>query len=188
MICPACHHNVDFNSHTVATCRYLSWRSICPPLYQDTDPAKLPEAGRSVLGWTGPRGLLLGGPAGRGKTRTAYLVLKAQHMAGLRVAAFDCVEFGHQCAERFAAGDGEAWVRRLARLDVVLLDDVDKPRFTERVESELFGLVEKRAANRLPIIATTQTSPKELAGKFGSAARGAGLARRLVDFCETVAF
>jgi hypothetical protein len=167
------------------------WLQLCPILYQRTDPARLPQTQLpEVLAWQyGPEGLLLVGPTGTYKTRTAYLLLKRLVLdEGRRVEAFDGLAFDHECVRRFRdEGDGEEWADGLAHVDVVFFDDIGKGCFTPRVEAEMFGLIERRAANGLPIIATTNMTGADLAAKV-TEDRGAPLIRRLREFCKCVTF
>ena len=141
-----------------------------------------------VLAWQyGPGGLLLIGPTATGKTRAAYLLLLRLLDEGRSIRAFDCVRFGHECGRRFRDGGGEDWTDALAKAELVFLDDVGKMPFTERAEAELFALVERRCANELPIIATTNMIGADLEAK-ASADRGAPLARRLREFCQVIVF
>jgi len=96
------------------------WLQLCPILYQRTDPARLPQTQLpEVLAWQyGPEGLLLVGPTGTYKTRTAYLLLKRLVLdEGRRVEAFDGLAFDHECVRRFRdEGDGEEWADGLAHV------------------------------------------------------------------------
>lgn len=167
-----------------------AWLKSFPPLYRQTDPVRLPlqEQFRRVMAWQyGPRGLILGGPTGTGKTRTAWLLLQRLHNEGRQIVAFDALGFSHEVSARFGDGSGESWADGVARADVVFLDDLGKAKLTERVESELFGLIERRTANLLPIIATMNATGAGLAAKTTDD-RGEPLLRRLREFCEAVSF
>jgi len=131
--------------------------------------------------------ILLIGPTGAGKTRCAYLLLKRLLDEGRRIVAFDCVRFGHDCARRFRDGSGEDWSDGLAKVDLVFFDDLGKGRFTERVEAELFAVVERRLANKLPCIVTTNMTGRSLVAK-ASHERGEPLVRRLRESCRVVVF
>ena len=200
-ICPDCAENEEHQQearvarwkweeeHKHELAKERAWESICPPLYRLTDPARLPQDKvAAVLAWQyGPEGLLLIGPTATGKTRAVYLLLKQLFDAGRQITAFDCAAFGHECSRRFRDGTGEDWADDLAQRQVVFLDDVGKNPFTERVEAELFALVERRTANLLPIIATLNMTGEQLQAKT-SQDRGAAMVRRLREFSKVILF
>lgn len=145
-----------------------------------------------VLAWQyGPTGLLLIGGTGGGKTRAAWLLLRRLFDEGRKIKAFDCLAFAHEIGRRFRDGEGEdgpeTWIDSLAETEIVFFDDFAKNVFTDRAESEIFGLIERRTANLLPIIATSNLTGADIERKT-SADRGAPLVRRLREFCEVVIF
>jgi hypothetical protein len=165
------------------------WDAICPPLYQDTDESRLPsEPFGKVMAWEyGAAGLLLVGGSGLGKTRCIYRLLYRLLQEERSIRAFDATKFAHDCARHFGDGSGERWISELCAVDAVLLDDLGKAKMTERVEAELFGLVEKRAANFKPLLVTTNFTGQLLLQKL-SEGTGPALVRRLRDFCITINF
>jgi DNA replication protein DnaC len=166
------------------------WKGICPPLYRDTDPMRLPEVPlQTVLAWRyGSQGLLVHGDTGRGKTRAVFQLLRRLHFdEGRKIIRFGANDFGAECSKRFFDGDGSAWIAGLVKADVLFLDDLGKDRFTDRVESALFGLVEGRMSNLRPIIVTTNFFGDALASKM-TGDRGQPLVRRLRESCQDVAF
>ena len=167
-----------------------AWSEICPILYSNTDPDKLPEKKtmEKVMAWEyGPKGLLLVGPTGTGKTRSAFLLLKKLYDAGLKITAFDCVEFGHQCSQWFSTWEGDRWIRSIVFKNIIFFDDLGKMRLTDRVEAELFGIIEKRIARQLPIIITTQFTGETFVDRL-SEDRGPAIVRRLKEFCDIIVF
>jgi len=78
-------------------------------------------------------------------------------------------------------------VNCLATVDVLFFDDFGKMKFTERVESELFAVIEKRTANCLPLILTTNFTGETLEERM-TLDRGVPLVRRLREFCVDVSF
>ena len=169
--------------------RLDEFERICPPLYRDTDPLKLPcnpEVTKLVLGWVyGPKGLVLHGATGRGKTRLAYMLVRRLVLDGRSVSAFDPLSFAHRVGETFGEYQGERFIREQQRVDVLMLDDLGKAKLTERAEAELFGLVEHRIANLKPLIVTTNFVGDKLSDKL-SEDRATPLVRRLREFNECV--
>lgn len=190
--CTYCHrYSPDDARHcTHEDCFEGRWTKICPPLYRSTDPAQIPnqEALKTVLGYKySDKGLFLAGPTGRGKTRSAFLLLRRLHEEDYRVDSLDCLDFGHKIAALFHEGTGVDWVRGLSRVPMLFMDDVDKVKLTERVESELFGLFERRIANCLPTIITTNATGNQLAERMDDL-RGPAFVRRLQKFCDLICF
>lgn len=100
----------------------------------------------------GPIGLGLVGPSGIGKTRCAFTLLRRMFDAGKTIAAVCAPKFAKICAEQF---DGYPDTREQSkralgafmRAEILFLDDLGKARFTERVEIELFDLLEYRTGH-----------------------------------------
>lgn len=191
--CPACSKFLDderkeSEEREKLVWRKREWREMCPPLYRDTDVKRLPEQAKKVTEWKfNPKGLMIAGDTGKGKTRAAFLLMERLNNEGLSVGVFHGNSFAHQCALKFYESCGERWISDLASRKVVFFDDLGKFKLTERVEAELFGLIEMRIANLLPVIVTTNMTGVELKGKMTND-RGESLVRRLCEFCEIVIF
>ena len=171
--------------------RVEGWNRLCPPLYRNTDTARLPaDQFNQVMAWKyGATGLLLHGETGKGKTRCAWQLLERLNLYEHReIVAFDSVSFSHAITKNFGPdGDSEKWLGRVYDAPVVFLDDLGKCRLTERGESELFGIIEHRMAHLRPIIATTNFVGATLAGGLRPDI-GTALVRRLRESCEAIAF
>jgi DNA replication protein DnaC len=164
--------------------------SICPKLYQSSDPARLPAGplARAMAWQYGARGLILTGETGKGKTRIAWLLLRRvliEDVKRLRFYWFDCVGFGHAIGQHYKDEDAEKWLEKLGTADLVFFDDLGKLKLTERAETELFGLVERRCANELPMIVTTNDTGDSLAARM-TENRGPAMMRRLREFCDVI--
>lgn len=168
-----------------------SFNDICPPLYRDTDPGRLPlcrSAYRKIIGWEyGPRGLLVHGPTGSGKTRATWMLIQRLIAEGRFLMWYDCVDFGHAVARYFSDKDLDPqwWIGQLAKAPVLFFDDLGKAKLTDRVESEFFGIIEKRIANCVPTLITTNLNSKALAHML-SPDRGPAMIRRLKEYFEDV--
>ena len=192
--CPTCkpireQQEKDMTAIRQEQARLEEFDRVCPPLYRESDPLKLPchpDIVKLVLGWTyGAKGLVLHGATGKGKTRLAYLLVKRLVLEGRTVSAFDPLSFAHRVGETFGEYQGERFIRDQQRVDVLMLDDLGKAKLTERAEAELFGLVEHRIANLKPLIVTTNFVGAKLSDKL-SEDRATPLVRRLREFNECV--
>ena len=174
------------------TRRTAKFVSICPPLYQRTEIKRLPTAQlKKAMAWKyGTRGLMLQGETGMCKTRIAWEVMRRFMVLDQPERAavfFDAVSFGHELVSHYKAEDAEDWLTRLAKVPLIFFDDLGKLKLTERAEAELFGVVERRCANELPIIVTTNDTPESVKERLTDN-RGAALIRRLREFCDPIQF
>jgi DNA replication protein DnaC len=172
--------------------RVKGWELFCDnSSYRATDLSRLPQAQwEAVKAWiVNPRGMLLQGPSGRGKTRCAWMLMRIHYLAGVKILAFTETQLSHEITARFskAAGDATHWIQTLVSADVLFLDDLGKSRATDRYASELYHIVEKRTANGKPIIATLNAGPRALEARWGEDI-GAPVIRRLKEFCDVIEF
>lgn len=164
---------------------------LCPEEYQDTDPARLPLAQyEKAMQWKmNPKGLLLTGVTGKGKTRIVWKLIekliKENHLRGLQV--FSSTGFGHELGKAYKNEVAEEWIESIWKAPLVVFDDLGKSKFTDRVETELFGVIDYRTSHKLPIIATTNDTGQSLSDRM-SDNRAEPLIRRLREFCEVISF
>ena len=141
-------------------------------------------------------GLLLHGASGSGKTTSAYLAIREsfgcwypadRQMPG--VVAVGAVEMGRTISELARSGGDEfqAYLDRLAYCGLLFIDDLDKARFTPRVESELFDLLEFRAVEDRAVVVTTNLKGRELERMF-SRHIGPAIVNRLRRICIPIDF
>ncbi len=184
--------------------RLEQWQEECPSLFDQTEIEKLPQRAISLqaLDWNldscNGRGMILhSNGSGTGKTRTAYLILR-RHFVELGKSYFAIThsQFSRQAVQLQFDEDKNAskrWFRRLAGVEVLLMDDLGKSKFTtadgsgSKGEEVLFDLLEARFNQMRPIIFTTNYRGDDLMTRF-SKDRGQYILRRLRERCKSIHF
>lgn len=126
--------------------------------------------------------LLIDGPTGTGKTHAAFAALRLVGQSG-RYAPWHATT----TTELFASlrprpgGDSAGTFETLARCPLLFLDDLGTAKGSEWTEETLFRLVDRRYAECLPSIFTTNVPTRELAERLGEriASRLAETTRRV---------
>lgn len=171
--------------------RRSAWRDVCPFAYAETDAKRLPLPHKlaEVMAWKfGPRGLLLHGPTGSGKSRCAWLLMRREYFAFRWVRVLGC-DAGIEYAAKFGESTVAAarWIAKACDADLLLLDDVFKARLTDSFESALFTVISKRSELGLPIIVTSNDDPDSLAARM-TEDRSGPIIRRLREMTEPISF
>ena len=169
------------------------WNRICPPIYRDTDPARLtPKMRKYAETWISEdgRGVAFVGLTGKCKTRVAYMILARHHMAGCKVYGITATKLAELVQNKFSndyelKGKSIETLRLIERVHMLLLDDVGQERITDRTGSEFFSIIEQRTSFKRPTLWTSNLD----AGTFKTALgadRGEPTIRRLREFSEIV--
>lgn len=193
--CPDCVEKeemaqVEAQGHGQNLKRAIAWESICPAEYRECDPARIPtEYAQLIRNWRpNGRGIGLVGESGLGKTRTLFAILRHLHFEGLRVDAVSAAKFSILTTDQFSddpdvRGSARARIAACHAARVLILDDLEKARFSDRYEMELYTLLEHRTSHRLPVLWSANTIGDDLGDMF-SAGRKDPILRRLVEFSE----
>jgi hypothetical protein len=197
MVCDACAEARESEAETQRK-NPSRWERMCPALYQCTDIRRLENDLRrqgyderwieEVLAWQyEPCGLVLNGPAGVGKSRVIWQLLRRllgeEHRTG---TALNAVTFRGGLQSAACESATEEFVGRLVRTDVLYWDDLGQMHLTGPVTEMLLHLVEQRACAGRPILLTTQYSGEELDAQFERPQMGVAIRRRLNEFCRVV--
>lgn len=173
------------------------WKEICPPLYLSTDPDDKrlsSNAKRALDQWQPSRengiGVGILGATGLGKTRLAYLKLYKLHMDYWRVFSVTSKRLERAISNSFSDDRDRRFeslniVEDARRCEVLLLDDVGKERFTERVAGDFYDLIETRTSHLRPTIWTANSTAKEITERMGNE-HGEPTVRRLIEFSVIV--
>ena len=152
--------------------REALWRKLVPAAYrllgapEDglTDAARLRASPgfSEAMQWSGMVNVVLAGPSGALKTRTAFRLLRRSHDEGRATAWWSA--FGFQGEAEEAAGDARRrrFMAGLLKPDVVLFDDLLKAPWTFATWSAFFELVEQRFSAGKPVVVTLNDGPDEI--------------------------
>lgn len=157
-----------------------------PVGFQGTDRARSPLYDKAES-WE-PKdykcGLILHGETGGGKSRAAWLVFNKLWMRHypdrslfLQMRKFEgLIEKGFDDREHGKVLD------ILISCPVLVLDDFGKERLTQRLESDIFAVLDERTSNLRTTIITTNYTGDRLVDRFSNKETGVALVRRLRDY------
>lgn len=201
--CVYCHATFESDDASKLTCsvacyrahRASLWWLRLPFAYQETVADKLPnpEASKKFLAWEPSDerpGLYVVGTTGSGKTRTALLWgRKAAHrwqdVRYVRAARFASEVISRT---RSAGGGFEAWIEEMRDADVLVIDELEKLKPSERVLVETFDLVEDRLAFGMTTVFLSNEDPLSFSKGLKDKAYCDAMLRRLTEFCSLLDF
>lgn len=130
---------------------------------------------------SGPSLLLLG-PTGTGKTFQAYGAIRALSMSGVGVSWMVVTAADFYASLRPRPGvDSESEFRKVADIDLLVLDDLGAAKDSEWNEEINYRLINHRYEQELPTIITTNVPPRQLSEKLGER-----VTSRLIEMCARV--
>lgn len=151
----------------IAAERRDRWEELCPPLYRQSDLARLPAALLAAVAeyQFGAKGLGFVGESGLGKTRAMMLLCRqlivdegrhGQYVTGTAFSR-EVADRGHEMG-KYAA--------KLSRAPFLFLDDIGKGKLTDAVQAHLHDVLEERTAHLRPTLWTSNAGGGELAAMF----------------------
>jgi len=129
------------------------------------------------------KGIFLYGPPGTGKTHLSYAILnEINQKTDLFSFAVFVPEFIQKIRDYFNQGDIEFNpITEIAKIPVLLVDDIGAERYTEWVQEQIVQLLDYRYRNNLSTIITSNLSLREIKEKFGDR-----IYSRMVGLCKPV--
>ncbi len=139
----------------------------------------------SCLNQENPKGLLLSGPTGRGKTHLAAAIANYLLTGGCQVLFLVVPDFLDLLRSTFDRQESPTSLKEMEIFDfarnvhVLILDDLGAHNYTEWTRNKIYSLINHRLINLLPTVITTNLSLKELEEHLGQRTTS-----RLIQLCH----
>lgn len=171
-----------FDKHDWA---FKSMHPNTPSAFQDTVVSKLaPQMQDALEAYTPDQSVLLHGVTGTGKTRCAWAMFNKGWLHHYpKYSEFLTMRKLEQKIEQgFANQTHGDVIERLTSCSLLVIDDLGKERLTQRMETDLFSIIDERTSNKRPTIITTNYNGSGLSDRFNNGETGTAIIRRLKDY------
>ena len=124
-------------------------------------------------------GFVIHGDTGAGKTRLMFLLLRKLWMSGHRCVFTSAAGFGRMIEDSFSDKSHSKLIERLGTTPILAIDDLGKEKTTDRVQSDLFEVLNIRTTTERPTIFTTQYVGETMEARFTEKETGKAFVRRM---------
>ena len=182
------HHEYPFVYKQVFDKHNWCFKSVHPstPLaFHDTIESKLaPQMQVALKEYRPEQSVLLHGITGTGKTRTAWAMYNKAwlHFYPRHSTFLTMRKLEQEIEKGFANQNHGDVIERLTDCALLVVDDLGKERLTQRMESDLFSIIDERTSNKRPTIITTNYNGNGLSDRFTNGETGSAIIRRLKDY------
>lgn len=160
-----------------------------PKAFLNTD-MEFSEFMRKVKAWKpidGKCGVILHGQTGIGKSRACWWLFNRLWLDNHTSSKFlQMRKFEGEIEKGFDEKKHSAVLDSLISCRVLVLDDLGKERLTQRLETDLFAIMDERTSNLLSTIITTNYTGDGLIERFNNKETGVAFVRRLRDYFSSI--
>lgn len=173
---------------------YLAWQTLTMNAkeYRICDAMKLPipELLQTIIAIPENSSIFARGKSYLGKTHCIYERCRRDVITGKRLKILQPGEFG-ETVSRLSSDNltaMQSYIASILMYDVVFFDDIGKERFTERVETELFNIINRRFMEQKICYFTSNENSDSLVKKFHDRQKGEAIINRIREKCVDVIF
>lgn len=168
------------------------WQAATPPRFQEakaTVPEVISWADKALTDGASAGALLVTGPTGTGKTHEAYGALRRIAAGGperYELITVNSADMYGNLRPSQVMGAAERELRRLSRVQFLLVDDFGTAKTSEWTEEITYRLINYRYNHCLPTIITSNLPARDDQGPDLSDFVGARVASRLAEMVTTL--
>lgn len=173
--------------------REASFMALCPEKMRALDlglfPAGIEKYQKCMAEALKNRGLIIHGKTATGKSRMLWQLARRIIVKERRTAiVVRDVQFGRMIERSYQSNTHDALIRKLSQCSVLMIDDLGKSKLTQRVETDLFDIIDSRYNSERPVVYTTQFTGESLTGRFNAPETADAIIRRIRQECESISF
>lgn len=197
-VCDSCFESKDYWDNPFVYRKVFDKKGIVfahrhpeyPLAFHDTDASRTPLLSKSY-DWEPTKekpSLILHGESGTCKSRAAWILFDRLWRRNYpdKSLFLQMRKFEGLIEKGFDERDHGKVLDILISCPVLVLDDLGKERLTQRLESDLFAVIDERTANLKTTIITTNYTGDKLLERFINKETGVALVRRIRDYFASI--